>query len=124
MKKTTTIFLIILALFLSACSERLASRVEILSSGWKMQAQDKLDNTEEEKISLNDLGTDTWYNAVVPGTVLGSMVTYKIIEDPYFSINMQSVDPGQFKQPWWFRTAFSLTKGDLNKIISLRFNGM
>jgi len=124
MKKATTFVLIISILFLSACSERLASRVETLSSGWKMQAQDKLDITEEEKISLNDFSTDTWYNAVVPGTVLGSMATYKIIEDPYFGINMQSVDPEQFKQPWWFRTTFSLTKEDLDKIVSLRFNGI
>lgn len=124
MKKTSTIVLIILVLAFSACSERLTSRVETLSYGWKMQPQDKLKEVEEEKISLSDFGTDAWYDAIVPGTVLGSMAINKVIEDPYFGINMQSVDPEQFKQPWWFRTTFNLTAGDLNKIISLRFNGI
>ena len=124
MKKTSTIVLIILVLLLSACSERFTSRVETLSSGWKMQPQEKLNEVEEEKISLSDFGTDAWYDAIVPGTVLGSMATNKVIEDPYFGINMQSVDPEQFKQPWWFRTTFSLTAEDLKKIVSLRFNGI
>ena len=124
MKKTLTIVLIILVLALSACSEKLTSRVETISSGWKMQPQEKLNEVEEEKISLSDFGTDAWYDAIVPGTVLGSMATNKVIEDPYFGINMQSVDPEQFKQPWWFRTTFSLTAEDLKKIVSLHFNGI
>ena len=28
--------------------------------------------------------TDSWYEAVVPGTVLGSLATTKVIEDPIF----------------------------------------
>ncbi|MDZ7605584.1 MAG: beta galactosidase jelly roll domain-containing protein [Cyclobacteriaceae bacterium] len=46
------------------------------------------------------------------------------IEDPYFGINMQNVDPEQFKNPWWFRTSFNLGADDLKKEISLRFNGI
>ncbi len=101
-----------------------ASKVEVLSSGWKMQPEEKLKDVGEETISLNGFDTKTWYDAVVPGTVLGSMATNGVIEDPYFGINMQSVDPEQFKQPWWFRTTFSLTGNDLKKNISLRFNGI
>jgi len=52
------------------------------------------------------------------------MATTGVIQDPYFGINMQSVDPEQFRQPWWFRTNFNLTAGDLGKIVSLRFNGI
>ena len=124
MKKTPTTLLLVLVLVLSACTEQFTSRIETLSSGWKMQPQDKLNDAGEEKISLNDFNTNNWLDAVVPGTVLGSMATYKIIDDPYFGINMQNVDPEQFKQPWWFRTTFNLTTEDLNKIVSLRFNGI
>lgn len=89
-----------------------------------MQSQEKLKDLSDEKISLNGFDTGTWYEAVIPGTVLGSMATTGVIRDPYFGINMQSVDPEQFKQPWWFRTTFNLTAEDLQKIISLRFNGI
>jgi len=101
-----------------------ASEVKVLSSGWMMQPEEKLKDVSEETISLNGFDTKTWFDAVVPGTVLGSMATNGVIDDPYFGINMQSVDPEQFKQHWWFRTTFNLTGNDLKKNISLRFNGI
>jgi exo-1,4-beta-D-glucosaminidase len=100
------------------------SRFEVLSSDWKMQPADKLNNVDEMSVSLNDFNADSWYEAVVPGTVLGSLATKKVVEDPYFGINMQKVDASQFKQPWWFRKSFHLTAEDLGKKISLRFNGI
>ncbi|MCE4562846.1 beta galactosidase jelly roll domain-containing protein [Maribellus sp. CM-23] len=113
--------------FMTACTpaeKELVSRVENLSSGWKMQASEKLAGVEESSISENGFSDDAWLQASVPGTVLGSMATYGVIEDPYFGINMQSVDIEQFKKPWWFRSAFQLSAGDLKKHISLRFNGI
>jgi exo-1,4-beta-D-glucosaminidase len=103
---------------------RVASRVEILSSGWQMQPAGKLINVDEPSISLNDFNSDSWYAAVVPGTVLGSLATKGKVEDPYFGINMQKVDPSQFSQPWWFRKSFDLSATDMGKEISLRFNGI
>ncbi|WP_423127040.1 glycosyl hydrolase 2 galactose-binding domain-containing protein [Gaoshiqia sp. Z1-71] len=99
-------------------------RVESLSSGWKMQSEDRLSGTEEKLISENEFDAASWYEAIVPGTVLGSMAATGVIENPYFGINMQDIDPEQFKQPWWFRTTFNLSAGDLQKNISLRFNGI
>lgn len=100
------------------------SRVETLTSNWKMQAGDKLSGVEENVIATNGFETQSWLEAVVPGTVLGSMATNGVIEDPYFGINMQNVDPQQFKQPWWFRTTFNLGSDDLSRHVSLRFNGI
>ncbi len=113
--------------FITACTpgeKELVSRVENLSSGWKMQASEKLAGVEESSISENGFSDDSWLQASVPGTVLGSMATYGVIEDPYFGIKMQSVDIEQFKKPWWFRSAFQLSADDLKKHISLRFNGI
>lgn len=122
------IWFLIAGLFLvTSCStaeKPVTSRTEAVSSGWKMQNSEKLAGTEESAISQNGYNDASWLEAVVPGTVLGSMATTGVIEDPYFGINMQSVDPEQFKKPWWFRTSFNLTAEDLDKIISLRFNGI
>jgi len=97
---------------------------ENLSSRWKMQSSEKLGGIEEASISQNDFNVELWYKAVVPGTVLGAMATHGVIEDPYFGINMQSINPDDFKSPWWFRTSFNLSADDLDKIVSLKFNGI
>ncbi len=97
---------------------------KLISNNWKMQPIDKLIGVNDTTISNSKYDVKNWYKAIVPGTVLGSMATNGVIEDPYFGINMQKVGYEQFKQPWWFRTSFQLNKDDLNKTVSLRFNGI
>ncbi len=100
------------------------SQVINLNENWKMQPEEDLKDINDAEISKNSYSDQDWMTAVVPGTVLGSMATTGVIEDPYFGINMQKVNYDKFKQPWWFRTHFTIKKGDLNKHISLRFNGI
>ena len=101
-----------------------ASRVEVLSSDWKMQPQEKLSGVDEKSISQNDFDTKSWFTAMVPGTVLGSLTSAGVIEDPTFGINMKKIGIEQFQQPWWFRTTFKLSATDVKKKVSLRFNGV
>jgi len=75
-------------------------------------------------MSKNGFDAKSWYEADVPGTVLGSLTTHKVIEDPTFGINMKNMDPIQFQKPWWYRTTFNISAADLKKIVSLRFNGI
>jgi exo-1,4-beta-D-glucosaminidase len=119
--------MIALANFTSSCKNnesQICSSVEALSSGWKMQPVDKLKDVTDASISLTDYNDGSWYEATVPGTVLGSLASAKVVEDPYFGINMQQLDPSQFKQPWWYRKSFDLTASELKKKVSLRFNGI
>ena len=114
-------------IFTASCTtaeKPLTAKVETLSSGWKMQTGAKLTEIEESSVSGNDFDDVGWLDAIVPGTVLGSMATTGVIEDPYFGINMQKVDPEQFKNPWWFRTSFNIEAADFEKVINLRFNGI
>ncbi len=125
--KNTLHTLLFVILVISGChpiKESVSSDVRPISENWKMQSSEKIFIEDESLISQNDFIDDGWFNAVVPGTILGSMVTFRIIEDPYFGINMQSVSEEQFKQPWWYRTIFRLNESDLEKNISLRFNGI
>ena len=122
------ILFFVLSIFsLSACKKSdkiISSRVELISDNWKMQAEDKLAGIDDKAISQGEFDTKSWYKAVVPGTVLGSLAIHKVIEDPTFGINMRNVDTLQFKQPWWYRTTFKLSKADLKKNVALRFNGI
>ncbi len=89
-----------------------------------MKKIDKLEGVTGESISQKNFQTKDWYDAIVPGTVMGSLVSTGVIEDPYFGINMKKVDNEQFKQPWWYRTTFKLKSDDLKKNVALRFNGI
>lgn len=116
-----------LLLLFSGCSKPEATsqfRVEVLTNDWKMQSSVALRGIDESLISKNSFDITSWLQAIVPGTILGSMAATGVIENPYFGINMQRVDPEQFKQPWWFRTTFHLSRKDLSKNVSLRFNGI
>jgi len=125
--KNFLIFLFILNIF-SACVPKKDSipafRSEEISSGWTMQSSEKLGNVTDASISENSFNDKDWYKAVVPGTVLGAMATHGVIKEPYFGINMQSIDPEDYKKPWWFRTSFNLDADDLSKMVSLKFNGI
>lgn len=114
-------------ILLAGCTKpekELTYRVENLVSDWKMISSEQLSGVEDHTVSESGFDTSPWLEAIVPGTVLGSMATTGVIEDPYFGINMQNIDPEQFKNPWWFRTSFTLSAADLEKVISLRFNGI
>lgn len=115
-------------LMISGCSRKqelpLTSKTELLTSNWKMQGEEQLSGIDETTISLNEFDTKSWLKAVVPGTVLGSMATHGVIEEPYFGINMLDVNEEQFKQAWWYRTSFNLSAEDIQKNISLRFKGI
>ena len=127
-KSVKILFFIIMSfLILSSCTNTempVTSRTEVISENWKMQSSEKLEGVDEASISESNFNEGLWLEAVVPGTVLGAMASTGVIEDPYFGINMQKVDPEQFKKPWWFRSSFQLSKADLGKMVSLRFNGI
>jgi exo-1,4-beta-D-glucosaminidase len=119
--------LVILMIIAAGCSKKQGVSVssrKSLTGNWKMMPSDKLVGVPDDQVLLNSFNDDSWYKAIVPGTVLGSLVSTGVVEDPYFGINMQKVDPDQFKQPWWYRTSFELTGEDLMKSVSLRFNGI
>jgi exo-1,4-beta-D-glucosaminidase len=121
------LLLISFLFFFSGCinqEEQAMSGNKSLTDNWKMQASDKLKDISDEQISITTFNDDDWYKASVPGTVLGSLASFKVIEDPYFGINMQKIDPSQFRQPWWYRRILKLSGDDMKKHISLRFNGI
>ncbi len=119
-------FFLSFALFTSCTkSEKQTTfRVENINSGWKIQSSEKLSGTEDEAISQNGFDVSGWYEGVVPGTVMGALSDFNVIEDATFGINMKNMDPTQFQKPWWYRSTFKITSDDLQKNVSLRFNGV
>ncbi len=120
--------LLLSIIFFTACTQKNQIsdyyKHTVLRKNWKLQIADKIQNPDGAIISKQDFNTDNWLNAVVPGTVMGSLVANGIVENPYFGINLKKVDKDQFKKSWWYRTSFNLAQEDLNKTITLRFKGI
>jgi hypothetical protein len=85
--------------------------------------------TEVSSPSYNDAG---WQPAIVPGTVLHSLVNNGVYPDPYFGDNNRKTrqlipdiaEAGREFYHYWFRTAFSVPASFAGKRIWLKFHGI
>ena len=83
-----------------------------ITSGWKLYEGDKV-------------FTDDWYNAVVPGTVLTTLVQQGVYPDPRFGLNNLAIPDDLCRKDWWYCTDFTLSDEMLEgKTLELLFNGI
>ena len=83
-----------------------------ITSGWKLYEGDKV-------------FTDQWYNAVVPGTVLTTLVQQGVYPDPRFGLNNLAIPDDLCRKDWWYCTDFTLSDEMLEgKSLELLFNGI
>ncbi|MDD2612744.1 MAG: glycoside hydrolase family 2 TIM barrel-domain containing protein, partial [Bacteroidales bacterium] len=80
---------------------------------WKMKKADDL-KVKTEDVSTSKMSTDDWMPAIVPGTVLNSLVYNGVYPDPYYGLNNKlesNLIPdlyhtGRDFYTYWFRTEF------------------
>jgi len=111
-----------------------------LHSNWRLESSCKL-AAKAEAISLPGFDDSKWHPALVPGTVVGSLVANKTLTDPNYGKNLNSF-PGAFTNnkiqaanldmpadsPFrcshWFRTEFAAPAAFANRAIWLHFLGI
>lgn len=96
---------------------------KILSDNWKIQSSDKISANGEE-ISTNAVVSNEWIPAIVPSTVLGTLVANDLCKDPFFDKNLKDVSTEQFVNPWWYVTSFDLSDAAANNSAQLSFDGI
>ena len=79
---------------------------------WTISSSENVD-AKGELISSKNFQIENWYTAKVPSTVLGSLVSNKIYENPYFGKNLDTIPKDQFKIPWWYRTEFNVSSEEI-----------
>ena len=114
-----------------------------LLTDWRMQSSTQILQTGNV---LSQSFTDTaWVKAQVPTSVLGALVKAGIYPDPHFDLNdLQIPDasddlskrldlnkfshlkgvPNPFKDPYWFRTTFTVPQENNGKRVWLNFDGI
>ena len=74
---------------------------------------------------LREAGTEEWIDAIVPGTVLTSLVAAGIYPDPYYGLNNLAIPDDLCRKDWWYRTELPLTEELLSrKRLELLFEGI
>ncbi len=112
----------------------------LLHSGWRMESSCKL-SAKAEAISAAGFDDSKWHNAVVPGTIVGTLVTDKSLPDPNYGENLRSF-PGAlndnkhqaanldmppdspFRCSFWFRTEFAPPADSADRLVWLHFLGI
>ncbi|WP_295128828.1 glycoside hydrolase family 2 protein [uncultured Chitinophaga sp.] len=102
-----------------------------LGKGWQMQHFPKA-GAGGETISTKTYKPDGWQPAIVPGTVLTSLVANKVYPDPYFGDANKRLlhkipdmaDAGREFYHYWFRNSFRVPATLTGKRLWLRLHGI
>jgi len=128
------------AIFSQAQNPAPATTGPIKIENWSLQSSALVTETGETLSAANDR-TRAWHPALVPGTVIGTLVNDKTVPDPYYGVNLRNLigdqfnsnkvlselpmDGGsQFAVPWWYRTEFTVPADFAGKVVWLRFGGI
>jgi len=101
------------------------------SVSWKIKRVNLIGDSGNV-ISKAGYNTSSWYNAIVPGTVLNTLVKNDVYPDPYFGDNNKLnknlipdiANTGKEFYHYWFRTEFAIPAAFDGKRIWLKFNGI
>ena len=83
-------------------------------------------------ISKSGFNDEKWLDAIVPGTVLNSLVFNKIYPEPYYGLNNKIeagiipdiANVGRDFYTYWFRSEFEVPESFKNRIVWLRADGI
>lgn len=98
-------------------------RVVNLNDLWYIQSSEKAKGAGEQ-ISKPGFKIESWYPAIVPSTVLGTLVQNNIHADLFFGDNLKSVPTAQFQSSWWYRKEFTVPTGPGLTRMRLEFDGI
>jgi len=90
---------------------------------WYLQSSEKVKGTGAE-ISQSGFKIESWYPAVVPSTVLGTLVENNVYRDIFFGQNLQTVPTAPFEVSWWYRKEFTVPVGPGLTRTRLEFDGI
>lgn len=91
--------------------------------GWRLRAAPMVaaDGAQISRAGFND---GSWYAAVVPGTVLTTLVARGVYPDPYYGLDNLQIPERLSRQDYWYRTAFVAPAAFKGRQVTLDFNGI
>lgn len=94
-----------------------------LQNGWRLISDSSWLSMQLKSVS--DLSAQPkWIKAVVPGTVLQSLVQSNHYPDPYFHLNNMLIPESLHKSPWWYRLQFRTQSVPKESLVWLQSAGI
>ncbi len=94
-----------------------------LDDNWFLQSSEKVKGSGEQ-ISQPGFRIDGWYPAVVPSTVLGTLVDNNMYPDVFVGENLKAVPEQPFQVSWWYRREFVVPGNRGTRRSRLEFDGI
>jgi exo-1,4-beta-D-glucosaminidase len=98
-------------------------RVINLNDIWFLQSSEKVKGSGED-ISKPGFKIEGWYPAVVPSTVMGTLVQNNLYPDIFVGENLKAVPTKPFEVSWWYRREFVVPPGPGTRHVRLEFDGI
>jgi len=98
-------------------------RVASLNDLWYLQSSEKA-KAAGEQISKPGFKIESWYPAIVPSTVLGTLVQNNVYTDIFVGDNLKSIPTAPFEASWWYRKEFTVPSGPGLTHAWLEFDGI
>ena len=94
-----------------------------LIGAWQMAAAPLVD-AAPERISSTQFHPRDWYIAVVPGTVLTTLIANGVYPDPDYGLNNLAIPESLNRQDYWYRSEFVVPAQLDGRQLTLTFNGI
>jgi beta-galactosidase/beta-glucuronidase len=142
---TRTVTITIAVIILTSCKENKVAMPSLnLSGAWLIKSSLQV-SEQGNKVSTGNFRPVSWYPATVPTTVLNALIKNKVYPDPFVGLNNYKIPDvsdefnarynlarysyidgktNPWKDPYWFRKEFFLTKEFEGKQIWLNFDGI
>ncbi|HEX3913363.1 MAG TPA: LamG-like jellyroll fold domain-containing protein [Steroidobacteraceae bacterium] len=76
------------------------------------------------QLSQANYDADGWYAAVVPGTVLTTLIARGVYPDPDYGLNNLAIPDSLSRQDYWYRSVFDVPSHLAGKEFTLTFKGV
>ena len=120
-------FLSALTVFAFLFFQPIAGQFFELGSGWKARMASELSLTGEE-LSSGYEPDESWLDAVVPGTVLTTLLNEELVADPFIGMNNMVIpdisETGPEEYTYWFINSFPLHELNEGQRVWLDFRGI
>jgi hypothetical protein len=92
-------------------------------AAWRLLPAPGLD-AGGERLSLPEYDDSRWYAAVVPGTVLTTLIARGVYPDPDYGLNNLAIPDSLARQDYWYRSAFDAPVDLRGRRLTLTFKGI
>src|SRR5215469_9202269 len=94
-----------------------------ISGRWKLRPAPEVPDNGEA-LSQSNYNASSWWDAVVPGTVLTTMVAQGVYPDPDYGLNNLVIPETLNKQDYWYRSEFTGPADWKGERLTLTFEGI